>query len=127
MSGNYGHNTHQLILNPNSGATNSAGKFILYLKDSLVGSRGQRIHQHHQANLRKGSQSGKQNHPSSGQGNQRIGNYSGANNLLMQNYPIDMQGNSNQNYQHTRMYSHHDANDHSGLAGKFKKKNGRLV
>ena len=71
-----------------------------------------------------------------------MGFQSGANNLLMQNYPIDVAGASNQNngnYSHQRVYSHHDANElvnqgggqQSGhmasLAGKFKKKNGRLV
>ena len=62
----------------------------------------------------------------------------------MQNYPLDVQGSggSNQagNFSHQRVYSHHDANDlvnangqsstgghMASLAGKFKKKNGRLV
>lgn len=70
-----------------------------------------------------------------------MGFQTGANNLLMQNYPIDVAGSNGQpgaNYSHQRVYSHHDANDlvnqgaqQSGhmasLAGKFKKKNGRLV
>ena len=44
-----------------------------------------------------------------------MGFQSGANNLLMQNYPLDVQGSggSNQagNFSHQRVYSHHDAND----------------
>jgi uncharacterized lipoprotein len=91
---------------------------------ALVGSRGGRIQGHHQSShIRKGSQSSKQtaatlqanilnqhgNNSSSHQ--QRMGFQTGANNLLMQNYPIDANGQPGGNYSHQRVYSHHDAND----------------
>ena len=116
--GNYGHSTHQqLILNPNTGSTNSG-----------VGTRGTRIHQHHQANLRKSAQSSKNTQNTSANNGSRMGNYSGANNLLMNNYPLDMPGSQNPNYVYSRTHTHQEGAEHqASLAGKFKKKNGRIV
>jgi hypothetical protein len=103
-------------LNPQTGSANSG-----------VPTRGSRIHQHHQANLRKSAQSSK-NQTTSG-GNSRVaGSYSGANNLMMQNYPLDGPGSQNPNYNYSRTHTHQEAAEHqASLAGKFKKKNGRLV
>ena len=102
-SGNYGHNTHQIIINSQ---TNN---------HQLVGSRGQKFQQHH----RKTSQSSKPN-----QNQQRLGFQSGANNMIMNNYALDNGSASGANqFNHSRGYSHEDAS----LPGKFKKKNVRLI
>jgi len=105
-SGNYGHNTHQIII---SSQNNNQPPVA-------IGSRGQKFQQQHH---RKSSQSSKQ-----AQNQQRLGFQNGANNMIMNNYALETGAAPGQGqFNHSRGYSHEDAN----ISGKFKKKNVRLI